>query len=617
VDPDYPIEKIKHSAVGLPLAGRKRGDDDALMYEMAIGASEQISVDLQDNVLLCECNSTTTPLAANAEFTGIGQDVTQYQEVTISIVSDVISAVDGIEIQFSRDNSDWHTTDNYSIISSDVDDLKTWKVQKVEKYFRLHYINGANPQTHFEVTVFLAKIPGVQWSHRIKDDISGEDDAGLIKAILAAERAGGTPEIYTNIQATTGGNLKVSIEEAEPTASVPITFQDTLYMSEFSELRTASPGNRSDVEFIYDKQPLLVDDISAGAGSAVHQSNGRDVLLSVGGTDPADQAGLRLHYWVPYTPGSGQEIDITGTFDNANIGGGTMYAFLRTTVSGSTTLQTIEQSNWDALSNGVNWQYSHICRISFQSLKVGRIQFAIVQGGLPYKVTEITNDDIRATGYWQYASLPPYWKIYNDSGNTVVEMGYGDESNGVGFRYVFSGTQSTATARAICETVKSQGGERLIDIPGYEFEIDNYLTLVAVSTTLIPVLSIRVASTFNSIANRSLIIPQSFSLLTNNTIVYRIFYRPTLTGPSWTAVDTGYSGVEYDVSASAITGGVRIDGDYVTSGIVNRPIVIGGLLSRVLMSLGSTGTSDILSIAAIRLTANADVYASLKWKEIR
>lgn len=389
-----------------------------------------------------------------------------------------------------------------------------------------------------------------------------------------------------------------------------------LTMSEFGERRVAAPGNRSDVEFIYDMQPLIYDNISAGTGSATHQANGRDVLLAVGGAGVGAVGGLRRHAWVPYTPGSGQEIDVTGTFDVGNLGG-TMYAFLRSTVSGTTTLETVAQADWDAATSGVNWRYSQICRMSFQSLKVGRVQFALVRSGAATKVCEINNDNERETGYWQYASLPPYWQVANEAGNTVVEFGYGDALNGIGFRYVMNGIQATATARAICGTVKSQGGVPLLDMPGYPFSTPIQATRT-VSTTLLPLLSIRVMSTFGGFVNRSIAIPTSYGLYTDNPIDYVVVYRPTLTGASWTAIDTAYSGMEYDVSASALaTPGVRVDTDFLGSGR-NVVTTAAGLLGRTIMSLGSGAAGDILTIAAIRSsTSNAAAKAFITWKEIR
>lgn len=403
----------------------------------------------------------------------------------------------------------------------------------------------------------------------------------------------------------------------DPNKSPTVSFADSLYLSEFSELRTATPGNRADVEFTNDKQPLLVDDISSGNGSATHNANARDVVLAVGGAAEGDTGGMRLHYHVPYTPGSGQEIDITGTLDAAAVGGGTVYSFIRTSISGSTVTTTTEQANWTAATSGVDWSASQIFRLSFQSLKVGRIQFSLVRNGLPVKVHEITNDNVRATGYWQYPSLPFYWSIYNTATETVAEIGYGDATNGIGFMYVYDGVQSGATMRAICATGKSQGGLPLFDMPGFTFATSNKNTAKTVSTTLIPVLSIQVASTINSLTNRSVIIPEAYSLQINNPVRYQILYRPSLTGAAFAAVDATYSGVNVDTTASAVTGGVLIDEDYLSAGN-NRVLGEAGLLGRIIMSLGYTGTSDILTLAAIRTgSQDATTYAKIKWREIR
>lgn len=414
-----------------------------------------------------------------------------------------------------------------------------------------------------------------------------------------------------------GEFLKVFPYDADgQSLAVGMSLADSLVASEFGEVRTAPPGNRSDTEFLYNKQPLLFDDISAGGGSAVHGANGRHVALSVNGTAGTAVGGLRQHYWTPYTPGSGQEIDITGTLDLTGLGGGSASAFLRSTVTGTTVLTEVKQTDWEALTDSVHWQYSQIFRISFQSLRVGSIQFSIANGRAPTKVAEIENENRRSGGYWQYANLPPYWKIYNTATETIAEIGYGDEFNGVGFMYRYGSVQATATMLAICETVKSQGGQPLFDMPGFTFSTPP-LAAKTVSTTLIPILSIRVAATLNSIANRIVTIPTSYELLTDNPIDYVILYRAALTNASWVAVNATYSGVEYDITASAVTGGIQVDGGMLASGN-NQRIGRDAVLGRTIMSLGNTGTSDILTLAAIRSgSTNGAVKSVLKWKEIQ
>jgi hypothetical protein len=562
-------------------------------------------------------NSSTDNLDADAVFTGTGEDISEYAVVMVAVNADQESISDGLELQF-KNGGDWETTDEYTYKATGV--TKTYSVQPVMPMFRVKYTNGSIAQTAFDLCVQYKKHGGVNTSHRVADPISGQDDAALTKTILMAEQAGGTTDVYSNIQATAAGNLKVSVEELLEGASVPIIFgsESWFLFSEFGELRATNPANRSDTEFLYDAQPLLYDDISSTDGVVAHQTNSRDLLLTLSTTDPTALAGVRKHYYVPYTPGSGQEIDLTGTLDNGGVGSGTAALFVRSNVSGTVSETVVDQSVWDTPSTDVDWSFSQIFRMSFQSLKVGRIQYSLVRDGTPIKVHAIENDNVRNTGYWQLATLPPYASVYNTTdGNSVSEIGYGDTDNAIGFRYTVTAS-TDLQARFICETVKTQGGDRLIDMPGFDFSASRGTTAVTVSTTDVAVISIRMADTFNSLTNKTLAIPLGFDINTNNSVYYEIIYRGTpSTDVSWVAVDSTYSAMEYDVSAGSIAGGVVVDEGYVGTAR-NIQSNETGILDRVIMSRGHTGTPDILSIRMTRSGAqDASVLASMKWKEIR
>lgn len=129
-------------------------------------------------------------------------------------------------------------------------------------------------------------------------------------------------------------------------------------------------------------------------------------------------------------------------------------------------------------------------------------------------------------------------------------------------------------------------------------------------------MSIRPKGTFNSLDNRMLIIPDGFGISGDNSFFYEVYYRPTLTGASWTSAGL-YSGVEYDVSATAFSGGNKVASGYFTTGR-NVDAAAQGILQRIILSLGRTGVSDILSLVAVRTgTNNASVSISGSWKEIR
>jgi hypothetical protein len=197
-----------------------------------------------------------------------------------------------------------------------------------------------------------------------------------------------------------------------------------------------------------------------------------------------------------------------------------------------------------------------------------------------------------------------------------MEMGYGNDDNGIGIRYK-TPKSASCTMKAICVTVKSEGGYGLAELPGLPRAICNNTTPITVSTTLIPVLSIRVKDLFKTYDNLGVALPKAYDISTDNPIKYSIIHDGVLTGASWTDVDTE-SMMEYDVSASAITGGHVIDSGYVITVTKNSGASGGGLLGKTVLWNRLDTFTGIITIAAVRTsTSNADVYGAIRWDEIR
>lgn len=392
---------------------------------------------------------------------------------------------------------------------------------------------------------------------------------------------------------------------------------DNMSGDAFGRIRTSGTGNRWDCEFFNDKQPTIVDEVVSGTGTAVYDSTARDVVLAVNSTEDASAA-LYSHIDIPYTPGNSQLIEVTGALGNSP--NGFASCFLRSTVTGTTTEQEVPQNEWDVCLNPIDWSMSQILVMDFQSLRVGRIRIAANVKGKNMPLCAITNDNLRRTGFWQTPSLPVYWRTYNSGEFTVCEMGYGDEFNGIGIRVRYL-KNSGHNVRAICATVKSEGGVGLFDMAGYSRSVDNGTVRRLVTATLTPVLSLRVKSILGSITNRGLYIPDNFSLDCDYPVLYKILYRSVLTAPVWADVDVVNSGMQYDVSATAVTGGIVVNSGYFSAGDQkpNSPSdSLGGVLGRTVMALGRGSTVDTLTIAAIRTTGtNSNAAGAISWREIR
>lgn len=405
---------------------------------------------------------------------------------------------------------------------------------------------------------------------------------------------------------------------------VQIEMSDGSSLDPFGGIRVSTGGNRLDAEFIYGKSSELFDVVTGGVGTVEHDVNGRDLIISNKGVGAGDLSGI-WSYPVPYTPGCGQLVEGTANLDDTSIGGGEAYIFHRESVTGETREDIYWQRpgigdlTWSHYGSvGADWSKSHIFQIDFQSLKVGRIRFGIVRSGIPEYVHIINNDNIRSQGYWQYPSQPTVYRIYNSGSYTHTEFGYGDDENGIGFGYRIP-INSNASIRAICCTVKSEGGKPLFDMPGFNRSISNRTTPITVSTTLRPIISIKPSDTYKSLDNRGLYIPTSFIVTGNNAMHYRLVEGPALTGASWGQVGAD-SGMDYDVSSTGLTGGTIIDEDYLTADR-NSLSVSSGVLGKTLLWVRRNGEPDsgkVLTLAGVRYGAN-DVSAAcgFKWREVR
>lgn len=64
-------------------------------------------VEINNSNLVSTDNSTSTPLAGDATFTGTGEDISNYAALSVQVFASHASATDGLSMEFSTDNSNW------------------------------------------------------------------------------------------------------------------------------------------------------------------------------------------------------------------------------------------------------------------------------------------------------------------------------------------------------------------------------------------------------------------------------------------------------------------------------------------------------------------------------
>lgn len=389
-------------------------------------------------------------------------------------------------------------------------------------------------------------------------------------------------------------------------------------LDSFGRVRGSNPFALFDAQFNYGLQPSLFEQVVTG-GSVTHIPLSSAVRLSTGGTVSGNSAVLQTKQYFRYLPGKSQQIvwtcvlgekvnNVRKTIGLLDSGDGLGFmqdnsglnVLRRTSTSGSVVDNIVPQSEWniDKLdgtgesSITLDVTKNNIYIIDFQWLGAGRIRYGFDFGGHITYAHKIQFANTEPFPFMRTANLPFRAEITNTATADDIAM--------------FDFT---------CTAVSSEGGAKPI---GILRSISNGVTERTVSSTPLPLLSIKSADTFNGITNRTtaeLLNYEIYSLSEN--IYYEIILNGNLTGAVFNPVTD--STMDYDTAATAISGGSVIDSGFITGALAPKE---AGIARRMLASkltqniAGDSG--DILSIVCTIMSAgNTDCSGVLTWEEIR
>lgn len=383
----------------------------------------------------------------------------------------------------------------------------------------------------------------------------------------------------------------------------------------FGRIRVSQPYTLFDSQNRY-TQDTQYDTALTGTGTTTYQVNQSavDMTVTAGGVGSVVRQTFRSF---PYQPGKGllllatfcmdgsDSLNLTqrvGYFNEAN---GTFFQridgtnsfVLRSSVTGTVSdARTVNQSAWNgdkldgtgASGYTLDSAKSQILWMDFEWLGVGSVRCGFIIDGQYIVCHTFTNANEITSTYMTTAILPVRYEITSTSA-------------------------VAATLKQICSSVMSEGG--------YDAQSGNYsarrtTAKTGISTTFIPLVSIRLAT---GRSGAVVLVTQGNALptVTQNYEVV-IFKNATLTGPSWaTSVSTN---VDFDQTATAVTGGTIVVQDYVTSTSQGRSAsnVVSGYNWD--LQLGSTiaGVSDIYTLAIRTLdpTPTGDAWGALSFFDL-
>jgi hypothetical protein len=431
-------------------------------------------------------------------------------------------------------------------------------------------------------------------------------------------------DLSTNVSIhddTTEANARVELDNQGKGRLLVQSVNDEDQSDSFGRLRVSNLQTLFDSTLQYGKNDRFWYESVSGAGaSSTHLPDESSVRLRVG-TVSGEKVYRRTNRYFRYQPGKSQNITMTGTlgsgkanvrrrigyFDDENgvffeLDGTTLYIVLRSNATGSVVDTRVAQSSWNrdpldgtgASGFTLDTSKANIFAFDLQWLGVGRVRYSVNIDGQSIFVHEIDNANENTTVYMTTANLPLTYEIEN------------------------TGTAaSQSDLLQICSSIQSEGGSAEYDLAGRIFSQFNLTEKSINASGWYPIIAVRLKSTFNSITNRGVIFPVLVEMLSSTTTALAFTLNPTsLTGASWTSVDTD-SICEYDVSATAYTGGTVLSYRFVPSG-GNSQTTAGELpLFRGPLSLDAPGTtSDVLLIAARSLSGTGQARASVTWSEL-
>lgn len=382
----------------------------------------------------------------------------------------------------------------------------------------------------------------------------------------------------------------------------------------FGRLRVSNPFTLFDSQNRYGKDNQF-DESTATGGTSTYLPNESSVEMAVTTTSGSEV--VRQTYRVfPYQPGKSLLVLCTfkmaagvtnlrqraGYFSTENgvffqKTGTTNQFVLRSYTGGSVSdARTVNQADWngDKLDgNGASGltldsSKAQILFMDFEWLGVGSVRCGFVING-EFIVCHTFQNANDVTGvYMTTAILPVRYEIKATD--------------------TLSGAQSM---KQICASVASEGGYQQATALSFARRT---AALGSIGTTFLPLVSIRLAS--DSLG--AVVLPQEMQVFPTTAGDYEIALvkNATLTGASYNTSD--FAHVDYDITATAMTGGTIVQQTYVGGDNKGNTTSVTptGYNFDLQLGVSLSGTSDVYTVAVRTISGTGDAIGSLAFIDL-
>ena len=368
--------------------------------------------------------------------------------------------------------------------------------------------------------------------------------------------------------------------------------------------------------FQYGLETDVWDQRIVGIASATHNPDSSNITMSVGITT-GSKIIRQTKQVMRYIPGRMASLSFAIKLDTPVVGirrrfglfnetdgfffeddGGEYSCVIRNTTAGITSDTKVARDNWNSEKlDGTGWsQYTadptkiQMVNFDYEWYGAGQVRFNWIIGGEKINIQTVNTANEAVRPWSSTPFLPIRCELENVTGVA-------------GTHYMYQGSNSL-----IQEGEPDKLGVLISQATGVTGRT------MASANTFYPIVSIRLKPGQLT----GIVLPRSLQAATNDNtnVFWRLVENPTLTGANWVNHADPDAFTQYDLSATAMTGGrVLINGFTVGGG--SNLVLIDSMASLQLGRSGIGTVSDIYTLACASPNTNKAAIAALNWIEQR
>ena len=388
-----------------------------------------------------------------------------------------------------------------------------------------------------------------------------------------------------------------------------IKYSDSPNLDAFGRLRVSNITSLIELTHVYNKQPILVNEVTAGTATSVWNQSNAEVAMGV--TTTGDYVIRQTKQSAVYQPGKGQLFE--ASFSDFNLQSNVLKRvgyFTSTTASTYNTvfdgfflesdgvsnqisfqiwksgasIYSAITSSWDNSQidiTTVDWSKTNLMLVDFQWLGVGRLRFGLSLSGNTYIFADSSGTNNLNDVYMSSPNKPIRYEIRSSSG--------------------------AGTFNQICSQVSMEGSLNSLFIP-VAVANPSVVTL-SLSGTKYPVMGFKMSTGYETIS----LIMRYLNILntSNDNYIATVEINPTISG-AYTHSTLTNTGVEYSFGngSQTVTSQGFIIGNFIGEAGTQALTTFTFDDSKINPGRNINGTLDELWVCITPLGANATFYIS-------